>query len=234
MKFKLELHIPDAFFESAKAENDFESLSEQISKTVLGDILKIDDIQRGNPQKSEPDYVANKTGYEVTLGIDNSLIPMLRGRKKLSNEPHNWEQGLIDSINKAIAQKATKHYCLKTNLVILTLTPLLEWYSWFYLSECSTYYWWELLQVNRNKLFHHIYKYYIETSNVFEDILILQPTHDEHYILYSVKDYAQDNSFMTKIGIKKEQKNLFPRYSMIGCEQGTFPIIYEISEVLYK
>ena len=146
MELKLELHIPDSFFDSAKEANNFESLSERLSKSVLNDILHIEGILRGDDKNFEPDYLSNKTGYEVTLGINDSLIPILRGRKTFNDVPHNLEKELIDAIKKALDKKSKKNYSLATTLIIFTLTPLLEWYSSFYLSECLTYRWWKTLQ----------------------------------------------------------------------------------------
>ena len=234
MKFNLELHMPDMFFESAKARNDFESLSEKISKAVLEDILKVSNVRRGDDKIHEPDYVAGTIGYEVTLGICSTLIPMLRGRKDLDGSPHDLERELIDAIKEALKEKGKKHYCVKTNLIIFVLTPLLEWYSLFYLGGCSTYPYWELLQKKRNALFKEIYTDYIKTNAMFEDVLILQPTHDEQYILYSVREYAANNDFMTKIAIDDGQKFMFPRYKTVGLDQGNSSIVYEIAEVLYK
>ena len=86
----------------------------------------------------------------------------------------------------------------------------------------------------RNALFKEIYTDYIKTNAMFEDVLILQPTHDEQYILYSVRKYAANNDFMTKIAIDDGQKFMFPRYKTAGLDQGNSSIVYEIAEVLYK
>lgn len=230
----MELHIPDIFFDSAKQINGYESLSEQISKAILTDILQIKNVKRGDEKKHEPDYISDEQGFEVTLGINNSLIPMLRGRRPLDKTIHNFEKELIDSIKKSLANKAKKSYSLRTNLIIFTLTPLLEWYSNFYLKECPTFHYWELLQEQRNNLFEMIIEEYLSQNAVFENVFIIQATHDEHYILYSVRDYEKDDDFMTKIAIREDQKGIFPRYRLVNCEKGSFPIIYEISEVLYK
>lgn len=234
MKIKIELHLPDIFFDSARENNNFESLSEQISKAVLVDILNVENIRRGDDKKQEPDYISGQTGYEVTLGINDSLIPMLKGRASFDKSLHNQEQELIDSIMRALERKSKKKYSIRTNLIIFTLTPLFEWYSYFYLRGSSTYNYWCLLQANRNKLFEKIIEKYIGDQNPFEDVLIIQPTHDERYILYSAKSYAKDETFMTQIGIKTGEELLFPRYKLIACEEGPFPIVYEISELMYK
>ena len=209
MKFNLELHMPDMFFESAKARNDFESLSEKISKAVLEDILKVSNVRRGDDKIHELDYVAGTIGYEVTLGICSTLIPMLRGRKDLDGSPHDLERELIDAIKEALKEKGKKHYCVKTNLIIFVLTPLLEWYCLFYLGGCSTYPYWELLQKREMPCL-------------------------KKYILYSVRKYAANNDFMTKIAIDDGQKFMFPRYKTAGLDQGNSSIVYEIAEVLYK
>ena len=234
MELKLELHIPDSFFDSAKETNNFESLSERLSKSVLNDILHIEGILRGDDKNFEPDYLTNKTGYEVTLGINDSLIPILRGRKTFNDVPHNLEKELIDAIKKALDKKSKKDYSLATTIIIFTLTPLLEWYSSFYLSECLTYRWWKTLQKNRDRLFAEIFENYIKKEQIFEDVLILQPTHDGYYILYSIKNFADGQNFMTKIAITDDGMPMFPRYRMLDCKQGNFPIVYQISEVLYK
>lgn len=50
MAVKMELNIPPHFFDSAKAENHFESVSERIARAFLVDILKLWGIKRGDPE----------------------------------------------------------------------------------------------------------------------------------------------------------------------------------------
>ena len=75
MSFKAELSIPPHFFDSAKASNAFESMSEVMAKQFLKLILNLEDIQKGNPDLGEPDYISGEDGFEVTLAIRASLIP---------------------------------------------------------------------------------------------------------------------------------------------------------------
>ena len=67
MSIELELSIPPHFFDSAREENNYESVSEKIAKVFLKEVCGVDDIHRGDDKKSEPDYVSNNSGYEVTF-----------------------------------------------------------------------------------------------------------------------------------------------------------------------
>ena len=165
MRVKMELHLPDLFFDSAKQINGYESLSEQISKAILTDILHIKNVERGDEKKHEPDYISAGQGYEVTFGIRNNLIPMLRGRTPLNSSPYNQEQELINFIKESLIRKSKKTYSVRSTLIIFTLTPLLEWYSYFYLKDMPTYYFWEFVQNNRNELFQEIIQEFIGTQN---------------------------------------------------------------------
>lgn len=234
MRVKMELHLPDLFFDSAKQINGYESLSEQISKAILTDILHIKNVERGDEKKHEPDYISAGQGYEVTFGLRNNLIPMLRGRTPLNSSPYNQEQELINFIKESLIRKSKKTYSVRSTLIIFTLTPLLEWYSYFYLKDMPTYYFWEFVQNNRNELFQEIIQEFIGTQKPFDNVLIIQPTHDEHYILYDVKEFGNNNNFMTLIGIVEAEKAVFPRYKLISCENGSPPITYETSVVLYR
>ena len=81
MSLELELSIPPHFFDSAKEENDFESVSERIAKQFLKEICGVNNLRRGDDKVSEPDYVSNNSGYEVTFAIKQSLIPQLKAYK---------------------------------------------------------------------------------------------------------------------------------------------------------
>ena len=93
-----ELRIPPHFFDSAKEENHFESVSERIAKSFLIDILNINDIKRGNPELQEPDYIFGEQGYEVTFAIKQSLIPQLKGVRELNGTPNNIEESKMDKV----------------------------------------------------------------------------------------------------------------------------------------
>ena len=235
MKLKLELHFPEFFFDSAKGENEFESSSEQISKAILQDILGYSDVRRGDPLQHEPDYMSSAAGYEVTLGIGKSLIPILRGRQqKFDNASRDQEECVIHAILQALSQKSKKVYSVKPTLIIFTIFPLFVWYSYFYLKDCNSYPYWKMCQARRNELFEKITEEYIGSNKPFENVLIIQPTHDERYILYDINAYARDLDFMTQIGINEDSKILFPRYKLISFEPGLSPMTQEITVVMYK
>lgn len=148
MRVKIELHLPDIFFDSAKQINGYESLSEQISKAVLTDILQFKNVKRGDEKKQEPDYISDGQGFEVTFGISNNLIPMLRGRTSLNSSPHNQEQELIDSIKESLVRKSPKTYSVRTTLIIFTLTSLFQWYSCFYIKDSPYHCLWARAEKN--------------------------------------------------------------------------------------
>ena len=87
-----ELRIPPHFFDSANAENHFESVSERIAKAFLSGIMNIFPLIRGDDKQGEPDYICGKDGYEVTFAISSSLIPQIKGVKALDGKKNNIVQ----------------------------------------------------------------------------------------------------------------------------------------------
>lgn len=84
-----ELHIPPHFFDSAKAENHFESVSERIAKVFLSNIMSIAPLARGDDKQGEPDYICGEDGYEVAQG---TLLCALRC-KPFNDSPHLLTKG---------------------------------------------------------------------------------------------------------------------------------------------
>lgn len=111
MSIELELSIPPHFFDSAREENNYESVSEKIAKVFLKEVCGVDDIHRGDDKKSEPDYVSNNSGYEVTFAIKQSLIPQLKGVQPLNHSNRNTEMETISDIQTALERKKEKTYC---------------------------------------------------------------------------------------------------------------------------
>lgn len=109
MSIELELSIPPHFFDSAREENNYESVSEKIAKVFLKEVCGVDDIHRGDDKKSEPDYVSNNSGYEVTFAIKQSLIPQLKGVQPLNHSNRNTEMETISDIQTALERKKRKN-----------------------------------------------------------------------------------------------------------------------------
>lgn len=110
MVVDVELNIPPKFFESAKLDNEFESVSERIAKQFITSILKIPSVKRGNAELKEPDYVSEGLGFEVTFAVNEALIPQLKGVKPIDPSMWNMEEELIDSVLDAVERKAKKTY----------------------------------------------------------------------------------------------------------------------------
>lgn len=221
MIIDIELNIPPKFFESAKEENDFESISERIAKLFITSILNIPDIRRGNAEFYEPDYVSGENGYEITFAIRESHIPQLKGVKPVDFTTWNIEQELIDNISVAIERKAGKTYSHPTSLVIITLESLYTWYHSVYTKETD---WFEKLAWNvytkrRNDFFNKIFQNYIE-SETFNNIYVIQPTHNREFALFDIKKYATKcEEFITLVGVSHPE--FFPTYSVINIKKET-------------
>ncbi len=234
MHVKMELNIPPHFFDSANDENNFESVSERIAKAFLIEILKEEEIKKGNPEIHEPDYVSDFKGYEVTFAIKASLVPQLKGIKTLDSSSYNIEDSLINDITAAIKRKADKNYSCTPSLVVITLSPLLSWYYPLFikpdpLSEIA----WGTMVKRRDEFFDKLYSTYI-SNHRFENIFLIQPTHDEHFVLFDIKNFGSfsDADFIKKVGVKR--KKAFPVCKVINVEHGNFPIIYETTIVIYE
>lgn len=227
MLIRLELNIPPEFFDSAGKQNNYESVSEKIARAVIVDILNDVDVRKGNPDKFEPDYVSEVEGYEVTFAVEKSLVPQLKGLKRLDNSKREMNNILIKDINAAVNRKASKTYSFISNLIIITLTPLLEWYYPYYIQpESLSHIIWEKRARKRDLLFDDLYARYIQNNN-FKNIYIIQPTHDGYLILFDVKAFGgfEEKDFMAKIEVKKPKA--FPTYKTTSKIEGDFPILYE-------
>lgn len=228
-----ELSIPPHFFDSAKAENHFESVSERIAKAFLKVVFNINDIVRGNPDLKEPDYIYGDQGYEVTFAINKSLIPQLKGVRDLDKSSTNIEKALIVDITTAVNRKASKEYSCKPNLVILAISTLPTWYSPIYFQESDPIcrLGWKVATARRNKLFNELYQNYISTGK-FCNIFIIQPTFDGTFAFYSIKDFECNNkNFLTHV--KSSNLKAFPFYRLIDAEKLTDVTSFKIKIINY-
>lgn len=237
MKFIAELNIPPHFFDSASAENAFESVSERIAKLFLKDILNVDNIRRGNDKIKEPDYIGEEcgkeSGFEVTFAVNKSLIPQLKGKKSLDREQHNIEDMLIADISGALDRKSKKEYACKTNLVVLTVSSLIGWY-YFLFDDINTFPGKlanRMLTKRRDVFFEEIYTNYIETGD-FKNVYIVHPTLDSRFILFDIRSFAERMEFATCI--ETEAPERFPTYKVINVEKTDGPICSEITIINYQ
>lgn len=237
MKFITELNIPPHFFDSASAENAFESVSERIAKMFLKDILNIDNIRRGNDKIKEPDYIGEECGtekgFEVTFAVNNSLIPQLKGRKALDKEKHNIEDMLISDISDALDRKSKKEYVCETNLVVLTVSSLIGWYYFLFDNidafpgKLAN----RMLTKRRNVFFEEIYTNYIKTGH-FKNVYIVHPTLDSRFILFDIRSFAERLDFAACIETDIPER--FPTYKVTNVEKTDGPICSEITIINYQ
>lgn len=212
---KLEMNIPLDFFGSANVNNDFESVSEKIAKKFLTDILCIKDVKRGDDKKNEPDYIASNKGYEVTLAVEQSLIPQLKGIKPLENKKRCVETELINNIIDAIERKKTKKYSCKTSLIIISLDFFPLWYI-FQNRQCEDLFDTfpeRVVLKSRNDLFDNIYENCIK-SDIFENVYIIQPALNQELALYNIYDFKKHPERFITI-VTPNKPHLFPTFKTI-------------------
>lgn len=215
----LELSIPPHFFDSAKEENDFESVSERIAKMFLTDIMNISPLRRGDDKQGEPDYVSCESGYEITFAVNPSLIPQLKGVKELDGKINNIEASLICDITGAVERKACKTYSCTPSLVIIAIATLPTWYHSLYFHESDPFakMAWRTGATKRDKLFCDLYEQYIYTGK-FKNIYIIQPTFDRTFAFYDVEKFAQSNkNFLTHVKVSNPKS--FPTYRIVDAEK---------------
>lgn len=228
-----ELRIPPHFFDSAKAENHFESVSERIAKAFLSGIMNISPLLRGDDKKGEPDYICGADGYEVTFAISSSLIPQIKGVKALDGKKNNIEESLIDAITDAADRKAAKTYSCVPALVIIAIDTLPTWYHSLYFHESDPFarMAWRVGAAKRDKLFHDLYEQYIRT-NKLKNIYIIQPTFDGTFAFYNINEFAQNNeNFLTHV--KASTPTAFPTYQLIDAGKLADVSSFEIRIVNY-
>ena len=212
-----ELHIPPHFFDSANAENHFESVSERIAKAFLSDIMSISQLVRGDDKQGEPDYICGENGYEVTFAISSSLIPQIKGVTGLDGKKNNIEKSLISAITDAVERKASKTYSCVPALVIIAIDTLPTWYHSLYFHESDLFAQmaWRVGAAKRDKLFHDLYEQYIRT-NKLKNIYIIQPTFDGTFAFYNIDEFAQNNkNFLTHV--KASNPKAFPTYQLVDA-----------------
>ena len=212
-----ELHIPPHFFDSANAENHFESVSERIAKAFLSDIMSISPLVRGDDKQGEPDYICGENGYEVTFAISSSLIPQIKGVTGLDGKKNNIEKSLISAITDAVERKASKTYSCVPALVIIAIDTLPTWYHSLYFHESDLFAQmaWRVGAAKRDKLFHDLYEQYIRT-NKLKNIYIIQPTFDGTFAFYNIDEFAQNNkNFLTHV--KASNPKAFPTYQLVDA-----------------
>ena len=228
-----ELHIPPYFFDSAKAENHFESVSERIAKAFLSDIMNISPLIRGDDKQGEPDYICGEEGYEVTFAISSALIPQIKGVKTLDGKKNNIEESLICAITDAADRKAEKTYSCVPALVVITIDTLPTWYHTLYFHESDPFakMAWRVGAAKRDKLFHDLYEQYIRT-NKLKNIYIIQPTFDGTFAFYNINEFAQKNEdFLTHV--KASKPKAFPIYRLVDAGELTNVSSFEIKIVNY-
>ena len=228
-----ELHIPPHFFDSAKAENHFESVSESIAKAFLSDIMSISPLIRGDDKQGEPDYICGEDGFEVTFAVSSSLIPQIKGVKKLDGKKNNIEESLICAITDAAERKAAKTYSCIPALVIIAIDTLPTWYHSLYFHESDPFarMAWRVGAAKRDKLFHDLYEQYIRT-NKLKNVYIVQPTFNGTFAFYDIDLFAQKNdSFLTHV--KASNPKAFPTYQLIDAGKLADVSSFEIKIVNY-
>ena len=214
MSLELELSIPPHFFDSAKEENDFESVSERIAKQFLKEICGVNNLRRGDEKASEPDYVSNDRGYEVTFAIKQSLIPQLKGVQPLNHSSRNTEKETISDIQTALERKKEKTYCLPTTLVIVTVETIIPWYCNFYFDIDDPFMrlmWSKHIQT-RDEFFNEMYTDYIG-SGIFDNIIIINPTIKQEFAVFSIKAFhQQSHQGITRVATTKPLA--YPTYTI--------------------
>ena len=214
MSIELELSIPPHFFYLAIDENNYESVSERIAKQFLKEICGVNNLRRGDDKASEPDYVSNNSGYEVTFAIKQSLIPQLKGVQPLNHSNRNTEMETISDIQTALERKKEKTYCLPTTLVIITVETIIPWYCNFYfdMDDYIMQMMWSKRIQTRDKFFNKIYTDYI-CSGIFHNIIIINPTIKQEFAVFNIKGFhQQSNQGITRVATTKPLA--YPTYTI--------------------
>ena len=234
MAVKMELNIPPHFFDSAKAENQYESVSERIARAFLVDILKLSDVKRGDPEMHEPDYVLNDQGFEVSFAIKQSLIPQLKGVRALDSAKYNIEESLVNDITEAANRKAAKSYSCIPNLVIISVNTLPTWYYPLYFNETDPLakLAWKVHTVKRNRLFGDLYANYIQVGKL-ENIYIIQPTYDGSFAFFNIVSYGKgEEDFITHV--QTNMPEAFPTYKIIDAGNRDDVTTFETTIINYS
>lgn len=159
----------------------------------------------------------NNHGYEVTFAIEQSLIPQLKGVRGLDSTKYNIEESLVSDITDATNRKTAKTYSCIPNLVIILVNTLPTWYHPLYFKETDPFakLAWKAYTVKRNRLFDDLYTNCIQAGK-FENIFIIQPTHDGSFAFYNIGAYGSGvEDFITHV--KANKPEAFPTYKVIDA-----------------
>ena len=234
MNIIVDFYMPPHLFDSARGDNNYESVTERIAKVILKSVLGYQNVHRGDPQVHEPDYVCGEKGFEVTLAESGILIPQLRGRRPADGAQHELEDELIRNICNIVQQKSKKHYDRKPVLIVLTLSPIIHWYHELWQRDPQTQNLWGMSVQKRNSFFKGLNDSYISGDSAFENIYLLQPTLCQKYALYDLKAFAGNQDFIIEIGIRPGKEMAFPTFKVKHIEGKTPLINYTINPVQYR
>ncbi len=151
-------------------------LKKEINEQIVFDMLKAAKgyrtSRRGIPP--EPDFIADGQGIEVTFasGADNKktfIYDLCDGKF----DPQGDQSRSVASIKNALQRKAAKFYSTKrTSLAILCMLEIFDWLA----AE----------NANRDELFGHIQKEYLE-AGVFENVYLLIPSLEQEWFVYDLE-----------------------------------------------
>lgn len=227
-------YFPPDFFASARASNEYESLSERIVKAILCNLYdaKDDEVLRGNDKKDEPDYIVNGKGFEVTFGTPIGFIPYLQGKQKARSSNMFSEDEIIKGIDEAVSRKAQKRYaCTGVTVVVLSIHPILYWYlnepqssideNDLSLENMVDYMFPDVYQKafmrKRNDCFRRLYSNFVK-NGAFDDVLIMQSTFDSKYVIYSVKRFISNPNGDYKKLLCFRDPDKFAYYQVARCD----------------
>ena len=234
MNIVVDFYMPPHLFDSARADNGNESVTERIAKVILESVLGYRDVRRGDPQVHEPDYVCGEKGFEVTLAESQKLIPQLRGRRPADGVQHELEDELILNISNIAQQKSRKFYDRKPVLIVFAFNPIIDWYRelWQKIPQAQNLR--GLSVQKRNVFFKELNDFYVSNDSAFENIYLLQPTLCQKYVLYDLKAFADNQDFIYEIGIRPGREMAFPTFKIKNIVGDTQPINYTINPVQYR
>lgn len=219
----IDLYYPKNFFESVPNSSS-ESMSEQISKIVLSKIHNIPEekIVRGDASKSQPDYLIDEIGYEITFACSKNHIKAFKGKGEFSSNVGNIRY-LEEILLSSIQRKARKKYSVPTNVVLFVAEPFAELYSVenvpidldveneetgeIYRVKKFLSFGYECFPIY--SIYRDIYSAYIN-NGIFENVLILMMDCNSTYKLIDIKKLI-------------ESKNIYGATKTIGAKNSLLP-----------
>lgn len=207
----LKLQLPRNFFCSRKETNGIvieESPSELVSRNIISIATGINgDNIIPTEGDNLPDYMVKDIGFEVTFAESDVYIRQMKGIKFGSVEyPSSlvYDQYIEKQIERK-AQKVQNGAYKNVKSISLCCVGILPHISWYFTApeyaDCGVNKNYDAFLICYRDLFFEKLHYLYIQSGIFDNILIVQPTHRGQHVYYDIKQHHISGNGITILNV---------------------------------